>query len=564
MLDVLSRSQRGRMCEYRRGTECLQTPAVLQVGVAGTFGLTVSPAGRILRLFGAEITVDAPLLTSASSGIQSQPRIKDGIAVLRLPLNGTELIPADTEVVVIPNAFELRDDFRRLVDQVIKARTVAGYGRLLCLLGIAEPANAALLAYMGVDLIDDSFCLAAGINGIGLIPEAKLRTGKNESAANTAELLRETDKISTFIAAGRLRELVDQRAPSSPYSVAALRVFDDVGYDYQEEECAVDGGRFACNTTQALRRPDVRRYQQMIGERYRKPANKRILLLLPCSAKKPYHTSKTHKLFASAIHTAPHDTLVHEVIVTSPLGIVPRELDAFYPANAYDIPVTGQWKPEEINTIRMMLAQLLAKNHYDRVICHLGEDAELVRGLCDMTETVIGDPVSPASLANLDRVLREAATGMDPVDYGVDRSETVRSALGFQFGRDVADAIMDEHTYAIGKYPYWKVLREDPQDRSKRTQLAMLSAERGMFSLTQDGAEILAAMGKNIVEMTPFELKGSLFAVGVAKADHLLRIGDEAVIVCNGRVTGVGVAAMSGLEMEQLHRGVAVKVRHKF
>ncbi|MFA7063784.1 MAG: DUF5591 domain-containing protein, partial [Methanomethylophilus sp.] len=558
------RSQRGRMCEYRRGTECLQTPAVLQVGVAGTFGLTVSPAGRILRLFGAEITVDAPLLTSASSGIQSQPRIKDGIAVLRLPLNGTELLPADTEVVVIPNAFELRDDFRRLVDQVIKARTVAGYGRLLCLLGIAEPANAALLAYMGVDLIDDSFCLAAGINGIGLIPEAKLRTGKNESAANTAELLRETDKISTFIAAGRLRELVDQRAPSSPYSVAALRVFDDVGYDYQEEECAVDGGRFACNTTQALRRPDVRRYQQMIGERYRKPANKRILLLLPCSAKKPYHTSKTHKLFASAIHTAPHDTLVHEVIVTSPLGIVPRELDAFYPANAYDIPVTGQWKPEEINTIRMMLAQLLAQNHYDRVVCHLGEDAELVRGLCDMTETVIGDPVSPASLANLDRVLREAATGMDPVDYGVDRSETVRSALGFQFGQDVADAIMDEHTYAIGKYPYWKVLREDPQDRSKRTQLAMLSAERGMFSLTQDGAEILAAMGKNLVEMTPFELKGSLFAVGVTKADHLLRIGDEAVIVCNGKVTGVGVAAMSGLEMEQLHRGVAVKVRHKF
>ncbi|MDD4669297.1 MAG: queuine tRNA-ribosyltransferase containing PUA domain protein, partial [Candidatus Methanomethylophilus sp.] len=109
-----------------------------------------------------------------------------------------------------------------------------------------------------------------------------------------------------------------------------------------------------------------------------------------------------------------------------------------------------------------------------------------------------------------------------------------------------------------------KVLREDPQDRSKRTQLAMLSAERGMFSLTQDGAEILAAMGKNLVEMTPFELKGSLFAVGVTKADHLLRIGDEAVIVCNGKVTGVGVAAMSGLEMEQLHRGVAVKVRHKF
>ncbi len=563
MLDVLSRSQRGRICEYRRGTECLRTPAVLCCGAAGNTGLTLDTAGRTLRVLGEEIAVDAPLLTSASSGVQCQPRTKGSITVLRLPLTGEELIPAETEVVVIPNAFELRDDFRRLVDHVIKARTLAGYGRLLCLLGIAEPANAALLAYMGVDAVDDSYCRAAGINGIGLIPEGKLNTGKDESAANTAELLRETEKIATFTAVGRLRELVDQRAPSSPYTVAALRIFDEEGYAYQEEACAVDGGRFACNTTQALHRPDIRRYQQMIAERYRKPANKRILLLLPCSAKKPYHTSKTHKMFASAIHTAPHDTLVHEVIVTSPLGIVPRELDAFYPANAYDIPVTGKWKPEEIEAIRAMLAQLLEQGHYDKVVCHLGEDAELVRGLCEMTESAVGDPVSPASLDSLDQALRAAAAGMKPVDYGVDRSETVRSALGFQFGRDVADAIMDEHTYAIGKYPYWKVIREDTEDRTKKTQLAMLSAERGMFSLTQDGAEILAAMGRNLVEMTPFELKGSLFAVGVTKADHALRIGDEAVIVCNGKVTGVGVAAMNGAEMEQMKRGVAVKVRHK-
>ncbi|MBR5999325.1 MAG: hypothetical protein IK043_02670, partial [Candidatus Methanomethylophilaceae archaeon] len=30
MLDVLSRSQRGRVCEYRKGEECLRTPAVLK------------------------------------------------------------------------------------------------------------------------------------------------------------------------------------------------------------------------------------------------------------------------------------------------------------------------------------------------------------------------------------------------------------------------------------------------------------------------------------------------------------------------------------------------------
>jgi len=562
MLDVVSRSQRGRVCEYRRENGSLRTPAVLRCGSADVCGITLGPTGRTLHLLGAEVGVDASLLTSASSGIICQPRTKDGIAVLRLPLTGDEVLSAETESVVIPNGYELRNDFRRLVDQLMKARTVAGYGRLLCVLGLANPSNLALLAYMGVDVVDDSFCRAAGINGIALIPEGQIITGADEQAANAAELEREVAKVAVFIGAERLRELVDQRAPASPYLVAALRIFDDVGYAYQEEECSTVGCRFACNTTQALHRPDIRRYQEMMSQRYRRPANKRILLLLPCSAKKPYHTSKTHKLLASAIHTAPHDTLVHEVIITSPLGIVPRELDAFYPANSYDIPVTGQWKPEEKETIRRMLKELLDKGGYEKIICHLGEDAELVRGLGEMAETVVGDPVSPASLDNLDKALREAAAGMTPVDYGIDRSETVRSVLSFQFGQDVADAIMDIHTYAIGKYPYWKIIREDPVDRTKKTQLAMMSAERGMFSLTNEGAVILAAMGRNIVEMTDFALKGSLFAIGVVKADHSLRIGDEAVVVLHGQVTGVGVAMMCGAEMEQLKRGVAIKIRH--
>ena len=411
--------------------------------------------------------------------------------------------------------------------------------------------------------MDDSFCRAAGINGVSLIPEGNVASDEDCSEDNVSELDREAAKVARFIGAGRLRELVDQRSFSSADEVAALRIFDAEGYGYQEECCSTTGCRFSCNTVQALRRPDIARYQKVLSERYVVPSHKKVLLLLPCSAKKPYHTSKTHKLFASAIHTASHDTLVHEVIVTSPLGIVPRELDAMYPANSYDIPVTGEWKCEEKATIRRMLKELLEKGHYEKVVCHLGEDAELVEGLCDgMVETVVGDPVSPKSLENLDKALRDATKGMEPVDYLVDRREAIRSVLSFQFGKDVADAIMDENTYGIGKFPYWKVFREDPENRQKKTQLCMMSPERGMFSLTMDGAEIIAGMGRNIVEMQDFELKGSLFAIGVDKADHGLRIGDEAIVVCGGKVRGVGVAAMCGAEMEQMKRGIAVKMRH--
>ena len=563
MLDVVSRSQRGRVCEYRKGDGCIRTPFVLKTGAAGDTGITAGDDGRTVRILGSSVDVDPRLLTSAASGIPAQPRTRDGITVLRLPVSGDEIVPDDSEVVVVPNAFDVKGDFRRMVDQVMKARKAAGFGRVLVMLGIAEPSNLALLSYMGVDVVDDSFCRAAGINGVSLIPEGNVASDEDCSEDNVSELDREAAKVARFIGAGRLRELVDQRSFSSADEVAALRIFDAEGYGYQEECCSTTGCRFSCNTVQALRRPDIARYQKVLSERYVVPSHKKVLLLLPCSAKKPYHTSKTHKLFASAIHTASHDTLVHEVIVTSPLGIVPRELDAMYPANSYDIPVTGEWKCEEKATIRRMLKELLEKGHYEKVVCHLGEDAELVEGLCDgMVETVVGDPVSPKSLENLDKALRDATKGMEPVDYLVDRREAIRSVLSFQFGKDVADAIMDENTYGIGKFPYWKVFREDPENRQKKTQLCMMSPERGMFSLTMDGAEIIAGMGRNIVEMQDFELKGSLFAIGVDKADHGLRIGDEAIVVCGGKVRGVGVAAMCGAEMEQMKRGIAVKMRH--
>jgi len=301
-------------------------------------------------------------------------------------------------------------------------------------------------------------------------------------------------------------------------------------------------------------RPEVRRFRKTVTERYSPPEHKRILVLLPCSAKKPYHTSKTHKAFASAIHTGDHDVLVHEVIVTSPLGIVPRELDVFFPASSYDIPVTGEWKCQEKDIIRNALSKLLEFG-YDHVISHLGDATELIRGLTDLTETCVGDPTSPASLKNLEGAVRDAAEGMERCGYHQDRLNNMRSVLRFQFGGDAAGSLM-ESADVTGKYPYWKM-------HSGKEQLGMLTPERGMVSLTMEGAERLAKANANVAEMQDFELKGNLFAVGVSKADHSIRMGDEVAVMMNGIVKAIGVAAMPGEEMERLNRGIAVRIRHK-
>ena len=562
MLDIVARSQRGRVCEYSREGNVLETPAMIRSGADGPVCIAAGEGGRVLRLFGAEVPLESGLLTTASSGMDSATIVMDGVQVVRLPLPDNLEINESAEVVVVPNAYELRKDPRRIVDAVVRLRESAGFGRLLCMLGIGEPSTVALLSYMGVDLFDDSLPRAAGLEHVMLMPEAEVSTDDGDVVgANIDSMDAELAKVRMFIRADRLRELADQRSFSSPSNVALLRLYDQNAYEYAEETCSTVGCRFSCNSTQALRRPDLKRYRDRMRD-YRKPEHKRILLLLPCSAKKPYHISKTHRAFASAIHTAQHDTLVHEVIVTSPLGMVPRELDACYPANSYDIPVTGEWKCEERAMIREMVGSLIQQG-YDKVICHLGDDYELVEGLADMECTVVGDPTSPRSLENLDKALRAAAKGMEPVDYLVDRNNLARGLLEFQFGREMADLLMDENTYAIGKFPYWKFIREDPEDRKRKTQIGMMTPERGMVSLTLEGAEILAGAGYATVEIMDFELKGNLFAVGVVKADPRIRIGDEAIIVCDGQVRGVGVAMMCGREMTDLKRGIAVKVRHK-
>ena len=562
MLDIVARSQRGRVCEYSRDGNVLETPAMIRSEPEGPVCIAAGEGGRVLRLFGAEVPLESGLLTTASSGMESSSVVKDGVQVVRLPLPEDLVIDDSADVVVVPNAYELRKDPRRIVDVVVRLREAAGFGRLLCMLGIGEPSTVAILSYMGVDLFDDSLPRAAGLERVLLMPEAEVAMGDGDVAgANVDYMEAELAKVRMFIRADRLRELADQRSFSSPSNVALLRLYDQNAYGYAEETCSTVGCRFSCNSTQALRRPDLKRYRDRMRD-YRKPEHKRILLLLPCSAKKPYHISKTHRAFASAIHTAQHDTLVHEVIVTSPLGMVPRELDACYPANSYDIPVTGEWKCEERAMIREMVGSLIQQG-YDKVICHLGDDYELVEGLAEMECTVVGDPTSPKSLENLDKALRAAVKGMEPVDYLVDRNNLARGLLEFQFGRDIADILMDENTYAIGKFPYWKFIREDPEDRKKKTQLGMMTPERGMVSLTLEGAEILAEAGYATVEIMDFELKGNLFAVGVIRADPRIRIGDEAIIVCDGQVRGVGVAMMCGREMTDLKRGIAVKVRHK-
>jgi archaeosine synthase len=335
--------------------------------------------------------------------------------------------------------------------------------------------------------------------------------------------------------------------------VAALRLFDLECYDLQESHAAVVGPRFYANSTQSLNRPDVARWRKRVIERWRPSPHKKVLLLIPCSAKKPYFLSKTHQVFRDLLMRVPNNEVVQELIITSPLGAVPRELELFYPASQYDIPVTGNWGMEEREMVNELVSSSSLKG-FDKVVCHLGHGSDFVKEAVDCIDSSQGSPTSGESLRRLEDILTRLCQAYERPQRGMERARSLASVARFQFGEG-GDALTEDCT-VIGNYPYSKIF-------NGKEQMGMLTPERGMISLTMEGASRLMPRRIHWVEMEDFDLTGNLFAVGVKGADSRIREGDEALVVRNGELVAVGIAAMNAREMTGLKRGEAVRVRHK-
>ena len=77
MLDIVARSQRGRVCEYTRGEVSVTTP--FMIGSEGPVSIRSAEGGRVMDFFGTEVPLESGLLTTASSGMASDAVVKDGV-----------------------------------------------------------------------------------------------------------------------------------------------------------------------------------------------------------------------------------------------------------------------------------------------------------------------------------------------------------------------------------------------------------------------------------------------------------------------------------------------------
>jgi archaeosine synthase len=481
---------------------------------------------------------------------------------------------------ILANASAIYSKSRDFVKTIVSIRENIGYQKILYLPAVAKPSNIALLAYMGIDLFDNiSAILAARKDYLFSITDIHKKEDLHEKfcscpACISIDNIREMDfnkilehnhfvldneirAVRNAVKNGRLRELVETRIGGKPELVEKLRILEQEHYEYLEKNAPIYRKTpLLAISLNSLWRPEIVRFRKRVLERYSKPNSKKILLLLPCSAKKPYRISRSHRIFQKVIEETGNPAVIHEVIVTSPLGIVPRELDIVYPANVYDIPVTGHWFDEEKKMIMEQLENYLEINTYDQVISHLPNDLhETVQHVVNNAyHTCVYHPLSKNSLEKLSKTLKNLTKNYDRVEEK--EIDSIKCVAQYQFGKDAAEMLL-ENCKVTGRSPYHNILHNNKQ-------IGVISRDRGLISLTIYGAEKLFESSAYWVEIEKnIELKGSVLAVGVKDADENIRVGDEVVVRDeNNNLQAVGIAEMNGYEMKESNRGIAVKLRH--
>jgi archaeosine synthase alpha-subunit len=414
------------------------------------------------------------------------------------------------------------------------------------------PSTVAILCYSGFDLFDYTavdlksaqrrFCTPEGD-----FPEDAFMSGicsctgctsGNLGEHNRYALRQELALVTRFIAQGQLRDLVESRCRMDAEQVAVMRHLDHK-YEFMERmQPIARAGVMRANSGESMQRAEVRRFAERVIGRYVPPKTE-VAVLLPCSARKPYSLSQSHRKFQQAIGGR-----AHELIVTSPLGLVPRELETVYPAGHYDVPVTGYWDAEECAVIADIIACYFRKHSYRRIIAHLDGGALKVARMaaeqCGITleYSCTEHPAGNTALNALDTALAGERKMKDDRLHGM---------ISYQFNCDVDT----KGTTLRGHFPEVFYSRNN-------IQLFSIDTSTGMLRPTFDGWKIIPDGYR--VHIADFIPEGDILAPGVVSADPAIRDGDE-VLVVGARAVGTGRAALPADEMQHSRRGIAVHVR---
>jgi len=426
-----------------------------------------------------------------------------------------------------------------------------------------------------LDAISEKTCFCEACNSVNQLSELLLPDQKN-TEKNLLEkhnewiVSKKIREIRNSLRNQDLRSYVEQMIYSNVFSGASLRLLDKHHIVSIISRTPTWKTSLIKHITEySYYRPEIQEFQKRIRERYQIADSKKIAVIFPCSARKPYSQSRSHERYIQTLGSVSNRKrgFIQELILTSPLGVIPRELELVYPAAHYDIPVTGDWSHEEVQIAAGQLVNVLSRKKSSdlTVIAHVSNE---YIDLCKEAErqlklkfkyTAVNDkPTAAASLSKLKDELNSTLEKLDITSYKPD-VELVQTIADYQYGLGLGKEMFADNCKIRSKPNQPMFIMQDKQ------QIGVIHPETGKLNLTLETGKILAKHKKYFVTFNNKELEGStLFSIGVEDADLQIRPSDSVVILNEkNELIGVGNAIISGKDMVETKRGPAVKVKQK-
>jgi len=446
------------------------------------------------------------------------------------------------QVIVLSDALQLAAR-PSLLTEALHTIRLRFPGALLWTPGLAGPDNAAVLAWMGVDIFD--LCRSRQAHSLGAIltaegarmPEVTLGEEADE-VSMTSHWVSELANIRRALRDGTLRDLVEKRVANSPRLVEHLRYHDKITAESEHtflESVVPQYTRLQCNTFASRSDPVVLDWIRFIAEDYRCPQQQNtVLILLPCSARKPYRSSRSHRRFLEHIR----NSNPHQVMVTAPLGLVPRDLERIWPASHYDVPVTGDWDFDELARIESMVDRFVTRQGYEVVINHSG--IEFPNLSVPIIDTRRGDSATaPEALQRLGAAVDESCEKNGLRSHK--RSTILMAEFRSTARRQMSNDEWMEGLRIVGRPPRHKLMLGE-------VQLAQWNPERGALSLTKSSLPILHEHDSiPVVEIShEGSWSGDIFSHMVVDYDPSIRVGADLLVLRDGELIGSARASTPG------------------
>ncbi|MCK4383780.1 MAG: DUF5591 domain-containing protein, partial [Candidatus Lokiarchaeota archaeon] len=291
--------------------------------------------------------------------------------------------------------------------------------------------------------------------------------------------------------------------------------------------------------------------------------------------------SKSHRKFQSISRKFPDFPDFQEIILTSPLGAIPRQLEDIYPVSSYDISVTGDWDNEEIEIASNMLISLLEK--FDEripVLCHLKDPGYLklvekarlkVKNKFYFTE-VKGNLTTKESLMSLKSNIESLKDSLELENVIPENKNFLKTwtrkffkIIDYQFGPNAGNKIFSS---GIRTWRNKRGNQIEISDQKTREKLGKFNINTGQIELNLNGANRLLPLREqtNVIVFDGQKINGNtLFRPGIINFSPNLVPKDLTLIFDKNqeKIIGLGSLIVGSNYIKNSKTGKIVNVYEK-